>query len=630
MAATKVDVDGRIWISTRDIEQLYFGSHVPELEQYRRYYGRNVNPGVIEEVLIAASYGHMRDLTDLGYETLKLDTHLASTVGKRVRAPGSIVPKVTPRTGDGIDPAEANRYADMVRRQLFAIPRLRQRIINLSWASFFARAALEIEWHENPWSARERWRIRDLHWIHPRRLSLGPERELRVRDDLFYGMGFEARGFDLREIPFKFVVSRRQLFNDYPEREGLLPPCLYFAYFKRFSWRERLTLTELFGKPWRWIELVDPAIVDPELLETAKEQADAMGANNSAVLPPGAKLIVQSAGQNAGQIHKEIHDDVNDEISKLVLGSTRTTDAKADGLGGGQALVHQDSETLVFTTDCDEIAEDLTLGLARAIVLLNGGPEAADLYTPRIDLTFELPPNPSEEIDRTSKALALGIALKLDEVYERIGFAKPEPGDETIKQEAPPLGGLFSEGSGTQTRIQEGADSDLRRISLAAFKTRRALMSDVTKRVVVGGLTIHIDRPIGYVQEGVDADGVPWTRTYKADYGFLPRTEGGDGEAIDVFVGPNPDSSSVWWVKQRDRWGAFDEYKLFVGFDHAQDVITTYGEHIPMQFFASMAETTLEQVKALLGVPPKEQLTNRDLVEERVRRLLRLAVRSGG
>lgn len=703
MVAAKVDVDGRLWINTRDVSRVMYGDHIPEIEKFRRYYGRNINTGVIEEALLAATFGHMRDLTDLSYETLRNDPHMASVVGKRVRAVGSVPPKVLPRSGDGIDADEANRWADMVRRQLLAIPRLKQRIINLAWASFYARAALETEWRETR-NSGERWVIKDLHWIHPRRLSLGPERELRVRDDLFYGQGFEKKGFDLRDLPFKFITSRRQLFNDYLEREGLAPPCLYYAYFKRFSWRERLTLMELFGKPWRWVEVTEGANIQVEDIELARQMADSMGANNSAAMPAGSKLNMGSIGQNAGQIHKETTLDCNDEISKLVLGSTRTTDGKADGLGGEQARVHQDSELLVFTTDCDEIAEDLTEGLARAIVLLNGGPEAADKYTPKIELPFEIPPDPTEEIDRTKAVLSIPkIKLKEDQVYERIGFDKPEPGDKTIegerelspfdrpfdrndrkeegvdaaptqkaavitvdelreKQGFPPWpnpeegamtvsefearkrtrgeelgeqGAIESNGSDEEEAEMSVTPSDtgdqrkeLERLGMTAWRSGRVQMARSRKQVVVGGITVHIDRPKGFVQTGTAPDGTEWERTYQVDYGFIPRTEGGDGEALDVFVGPNSDADTVWWVKQRKADGSFDEYKLFVGFDSASEVIATYEAHIPRNLFASMTTTTVEQVKALIGMNPREKLRGPrkeygdHLTEQRVRRML--------
>lgn len=120
------------------------------------------------------------------------------------------------------------------------------------------------------------------------------------------------------------------------------------------------------------------------------------------------------------------------------------------------------------------------------------------------------------------------------------------------------------------------------------------------------GLPISIDRPAGYVQTGKDENGNEWERTYQTDYGFLPRTRGGDGEELDVFVGSDGESKRVFWVTQNKADGTFDEYKVFVGFTTPRDARDCYITHIPSRFYGSMSETTIEQLKAMAGVDPVE------------------------
>lgn len=629
----KVDTAGRTWITTRELQDVMFGNKVPEIEQWRRYYGKNVNTAIIEQTLCQAYLGFMRDLIDLGAETIRTDPHLAGTVTKRMRAVGSIKPRVVPVTGDGIDPKLADHYADMVRRQLESIPRLRQKQVNLAWSAWSARSALEIEYIETS-NPRERWRAKDLHWIHPRRLSLGPERELRINDGLYQGMGFEKLGFDLRELPFKFITSRRQLFNEYPEREGLIIPALFYSYFKRLDWRERLALMELYGKPMRWVEVAENATVTEDQLADARDSADDMGSDAAGAFPPGVKFLAQAVGQGASAIHKEIIEDCNSELSKLVLGSTNTTDSQPSGLGSGQAYVHQDGETLVFTSDCDDNADDWTEGFAKAIVLLNGGPDHAEVYTPRIELPYEAPPSADEEITRAQNTLNLGIPLKRDEVYERSGFTKPEDGDAIIEPPEPgggggPLEGLFKQ-LPTQASVNPSDTSDQnkeiepKKIAFSSWRPGRVFLSTTSTKVMVQGIPVHIDRPKGFIQQGTDPEGRPWTRTYQCDYGFIPNTLGGDGEGLDVFLGPDLECPTVYWVTQKTFDGEFDEYKLFVGFSSATAALDTYGEHIPTELFGGVETTTTDQVKALLGVEPAPRLRGDPLQVERAAKVLGL------
>lgn len=439
----RFDSAGVQYLSREDLQASMYAGELPLSEQNRRYFGRGLTPEHIELAIRSAELGFMRDLTDLQYETLAIDPHFSAVTGKRMRALASTLPKVVPASGDGIDPERAKLYADVVRQQLAWIPNWRAQVQRLNWAQCHGRAALEKVWRENPKGSKVQWRVDSLNWIHPRRLSFGPERELRVRDDQFAGAGFERRGLELRQIPFKFISYTPQSFNDYPEREGFGPRGLYFSFFKRFSWRERLILLEVFGKPWR-IVYAEDGNVQQETLDEAAVSADAMGANATGVMPPGVKAAIESPDHSAGQIHKDVAAECNDELSKLALGTTRTTDAKPGALGSAGDEVGQDEQSSVFAADGWGISDLLSEQLAADIIVLNFGAEALD-HAPRIELKYEVTASRGTEIERTVKVFGLGQPLKRGEFYERVGFSEPQA-DDVVVQQAPkpafPGGGL--------------------------------------------------------------------------------------------------------------------------------------------------------------------------------------------
>jgi phage gp29-like protein len=427
--------DGNAWmnISNVDLHRRWLDTPSPELEQTRRYYGRSLTPATIEAVLRAAEFGHMRDLTDLTYETLAIDPHFTGVTRKRLRSVLTCQPEVVPAKGEGIDPELAQQYADVVRQQLAWVPRFKQTLLQLNWGHCHGRAAAEKIWRENPPGSKVRWRIEGVNWIHPRRLCFGPERELRVRDDPFSGFGFEARGLDLRQHPFKFFTFLPQQFNDYPEREGFGPRGLYWAFFKRFGKREQLVLLEVFGKPWRIVFADDPSKIQPDSLEQAKQAADAMGANATGGMPPGWKAQTDQPGQGAGQVHRDVIADSNDEISKLVLGEVRTTDSKPAALGSASDAIAQEISDVVKEEDTANLTDLLTEQFAADIIVLNFGPEALP-YCPTIKIEYKAPVDKDKETDRAGKVLSFGIPIKEDELYERTGFTKPAPGDAIIQQ----------------------------------------------------------------------------------------------------------------------------------------------------------------------------------------------------
>jgi phage gp29-like protein len=477
-------IDGTLWYrSNAGLQDRWTETPNPLLEQARAYYGRALTPATIEAVLYAADHGHMRDATDLVYETLRMDPFFGSITGKRLRGAAAIKPKVIPAEGDELDPELAAAYADVVRQQVTKIPNLRQVLLRFNYGHCHGRAAGEKLWAEtkagerfalpapSPAAAparkleRPKWRIDRINWIHPRRLSLGPDRELRVRDDAWSGLGFERRGLELREYPLKFMHFMPQLYDEYPEREGFGQRGCYFAFFKRFGYRERLVLVEVYGRPWRTLE-VDPSNpaggVDRDKLDAAAESIDETAANATLVVPPGMKLNTEQPGQNAGQGHRELTQDCNDELAILVLGEVRTSDAKPGAIGSQGEEVALALQGEVKAADAWNLSDLLTEQLSSDIIGLNYGEEALP-YTPRIELPYEMPPDRTVEIDRTAKAFSIGLPLKEDEVYERLGFSKPQPGDRVVQSAPAPAGmpGMPGASSGGATvSTMQGEDEE--------------------------------------------------------------------------------------------------------------------------------------------------------------------------
>lgn len=119
------------------------------------------------------------------------------------------------------------------------------------------------------------------------------------------------------------------------------------------------------------------------------------------------------------------------------------------------------------------------------------------------------------------------------------------------------------------------------------------------------GIPIEIDRPKSFVQEGTDAQGNAWRRLYRYDYGFIPKTEGGDGEGIDVFMGPCDDAPMSWWAIQTTDDGSFDEFKVCLGFSSPALAQACYRMHIPAQYCAGWFPVPVPFIRSLLGLEPR-------------------------
>jgi diguanylate cyclase (GGDEF)-like protein len=93
--------------------------------------------------------------------------------------------------------------------------------------------------------------------------------------------------------------------------------------------------------------------------------------------------------------------------------------------------------------------------------------------------------------------------------------------------------------------------------------------------VRVEGLDISIETPRGGVRTAKDGS---WrVEDFPADYGYIRRSKGADGDHVDVFVGDAAGSGRVFVIDQLDaETGRFDEHKVMVGFPDEQAAVGTY------------------------------------------------------
>lgn len=90
------------------------------------------------------------------------------------------------------------------------------------------------------------------------------------------------------------------------------------------------------------------------------------------------------------------------------------------------------------------------------------------------------------------------------------------------------------------------------------------------------GLDIVIENPAGSVRRGVSPDGVEWETKLAHHYGYFSRTEGKDGDHVDVFVGPDEESPKAYVIDQVNQDGSFDEHKTLLGMGSMEEAKKGY------------------------------------------------------
>ncbi len=129
-------------------------------------------------------------------------------------------------------------------------------------------------------------------------------------------------------------------------------------------------------------------------------------------------------------------------------------------------------------------------------------------------------------------------------------------------------------------------------------------VGNISGFVEYAGFPVTIENRAGTVRRGVDEDGALWSILMLHDYGYIRLTEGADGDEVDVYLGPAPDSRVVYIIHQNNPdTGYYDEDKVMLGFQSAEAAkLAYYAVYNRLGFFAGITMVTIEEFKDLLSV----------------------------
>lgn len=133
-------------------------------------------------------------------------------------------------------------------------------------------------------------------------------------------------------------------------------------------------------------------------------------------------------------------------------------------------------------------------------------------------------------------------------------------------------------------------------------------------KVSVQGMEVALENPKGSERTGTNADGTKWSVKMKNDYGYIVGTQGADGDAIDAYIGPQPDSPYVFVIDQLNLEDqSFDEHKVMLGFKDQQQAIRAYdrafSDDMGVLRVGNMTRMTIPEFKAWLEKSPAERQT---------------------
>ena len=120
-------------------------------------------------------------------------------------------------------------------------------------------------------------------------------------------------------------------------------------------------------------------------------------------------------------------------------------------------------------------------------------------------------------------------------------------------------------------------------------------------------IPITLEAPEGGVRRGLTPEGERWQSRMGAAYGYIKGTEGGDGQHVDVFLGPNPEQrQNAFVLDELDRdTGKFRQHKVFIGFDNVGAAVRAYqqSQGKSIEDIAGIGELSIPELKEWLRNP---------------------------
>jgi phage gp29-like protein len=307
---------------------------------------------------------------------------------------------------------------------------------------------------------------------------------------------------------------------------------------------------------------------------------------------PSYDLQMVEPESRAWETFSEFKKALDVDIAVYVLGQNLTTEVQE-----GSRAASQTHDLIRI----DKAKEDAALGPSLRSQMLTwyaqfnyGDPELA----PRPE--YQVEPAEDEAAEATTlKALGDAItALKaasarvdIDAILEKSGVPLLSEEEAALIEEeraaaAAEIAGAGGGGEGGGTSEPEDAeeDEDANPGETPKGGTQiqaGAIATGVVKRYVFAGLPIAVENPAGSHRLWQGEGGALSSTKMLCDYGFIEGYLSGDGEELDVYVGPDQEPREVYVVHQLKAPGykAFDEDKIFLGFGSADEAKVVFCAH---------------------------------------------------
>lgn len=450
-------------------------------DRWSSYPTEGMTPGRMREILRTADYGWLREQAELFEEMEEKDSHLASILQTRKLALTGMRWEIQPAS----DTPEDKDIADFVREQLEGIGDFQDDLLDLLDAIGKGYSVTEILWQYD--SGSNKAQVKDLRWIHPKRVSFLNVMIPRILTDDEPTAGVEPQ-------PFQIIFHRYRARSGLETRGGVLRTIAIPWLLKNYAWKDWAAFNEIFGMPLRVGKYdVGASPADREALAVALRS---LGSDAAAIVSANTNIEFVEAARTGAQTlpYAVMINACNGEMSKAVLGQTLTSDTAGSSRGGGSlamAKVHDEVRQDLRDADAAALSRTLKDQLIRPLVGFNFG---WDKPIPSFNMLQETEENLKDLSEVYANLDKMGYPLTIEHISERFGVPVPEagqdllhnptptpPGPPTPAVPPPPPGGAASGDQADQGKTALKATLPLREGEMGLIPEDRGALSGLGK-----------------------------------------------------------------------------------------------------------------------------------------------------
>lgn len=379
-----------------------------------------LTPKRLHSVIETLKTGDAREFLTLAEEFEESDLHYRSVIAQR-KSQVTGLPCFMQAADDS---PKANEIAESVTRDILKATWFKNMQKDLLDALAKGYSVCEIIWK----SHEGRWIPEDVKWRDPRYFRY--DRETMSR------LVLDEAGSEVELLNDKFIIHQPHLKSGHPLRSGLALPAAYYYLIKYSDVAGWAALAQVYGYPLRIGRYGRNASKqDKEVLRRALAN---LGRDVGAIIPDAMKVEIINGITSTGNItlYKDLAEWVDKEISKLVLGQTMSTDAEGGQYKGD---LHNEVRLEIRDSDADQLAATIQRDLIAPYVKFNFGLQKEN---PKFVYQIEETEDIEVLCSAIEKLVPLGLKIRTDDMYSKLGLTKPSDDDEILEPQAggmPPM-----------------------------------------------------------------------------------------------------------------------------------------------------------------------------------------------